>query len=97
MNAKRNDELRKKIPIVKPPDLLVVTQGIFGLGSKAHAEILKKVRDYDNFKKGDDPYGEHDFGVFEHNDKKIYFKIDDYTEQKEPYRLVLTIMLADEY
>lgn len=97
MNTKQNDELRKRIPIVMPPDLLVVTPGIFELGSKAHAEILKKVRDFNDFNKGNDPYGEHDFGSFEHNDKKIFWKIDNYTEQPEPYRSVLTIMLADEY
>lgn len=96
MNAETNDRLRKKIPIILPPDLLVITSGIAVLGGDTVAEILQKVKDFDEFNKDNDPWGEHDFGLFSHNDKKIYWKIDDYAGQ-DGYNLVLTVLLAEEY
>lgn len=42
------------------------------------ARILAKVRNFNNFTKDNDPYGEHDFGSFDYNGEKIYWKIDYY-------------------
>jgi hypothetical protein len=54
-----------------------------------------------------DPYGEHDFGAFEHNGQRIFWKIDYYgltmtngsedpSDPKHTVRM-LTVMLASEY
>lgn len=91
------DQLRAQIPAVPPPDKLLVTRGVMGLGSEAVAAILAKVRDFDTFSEDNDPWGEHDLGTFEHDGAMVMFKIDDYTQQPEPYRYVLTVLLAQEY
>lgn len=94
--AKRNDLLRKSILRVSPPNLVVLTRGVATLGEAEISQVLKKVRDFDEFTEKNDPWGEHDFGASEHNGRKFFWKIDDYGGQ-EGYDLVLTIMLAEEY
>ena len=54
-----------------------------------------------------DPYGEHDFGSFDYNGEKIYWKIDYYDKSYQYLsenpanpditNRVLTVMLAEEY
>jgi len=53
---------------------------------------------------GNDPYAEHDFGAFDHLGERLFFKIDLYEDdsvkaKNDPHavRIVLTIMLAEEY
>ena len=68
---------------------------------------MNKVKNFNNFTSGDDPFGHHDFGGFEHNDVLYFFKIDYYDNtlkylSKDPSNpdittRVLTIMRADEY
>jgi len=94
--AKRNDSLRRSIPCVSPPNLLVLTRGVASLKQMEINQTLKEVRDFNKFAKENDPWKEHDFGAFEHNGRKFFWKIDDYNGQ-EGYDLVLTIMLAEEY
>jgi len=94
--AKRNDLLRRSIPCVSLPNVLVLTKGVASLGQAEINEILKKVRDFNEFTKGNDPWDEHDFGAFEHNGQRFFWKIDDYGDH-EGYNLILTIMLAKEY
>jgi len=96
MNAQTNDQLRQAIPRVLPPNLLVVTCGIASLEDQEVAKILQKVKEFDDFDKDNDPWEEHDFGSFQHNGNKIFWKIDNYNGQ-DGYNLVLTIMLAEEY
>jgi Protein of unknown function (DUF3768) len=59
---------------------------------------------FSDFTPDNDPYGEHDFGSFEHAGRTIFWKIDLYEESEvkdsngEPLvNRVLTIMLAAEY
>lgn len=85
-----------------------MTAGIAALGLEAQAEIFKRVREFSDFKPGDDPYGEHDFGSITASDEQVFWKIDYYEDEgmelgaenpADPagsYR-VLTIMLACEY
>jgi len=96
MNAKANDDLRKQIPFISLPNLLVITRGIAGMGELALAEILQKVKDFNNFNYDNDPWHHHDFGSFLHDGEKVYWKIDNYNGQ-DGYNLVLTILLAQEY
>lgn len=81
-----------------------------GIKAKTHdeiAEILEKIRSFDNFTTANDPYGEHDFGSFDYKGQKIFFKIDYYDLNYEYMsenpadptitNQVLIIMLASEY
>lgn len=70
------------------------------------AELLGKVRGH-VFAEGDDPHGERDFGAFEHEGERLFWKIDYYDPSlsfgsDDPIDLaktqrVLTIMLASDY
>lgn len=82
---------------------LMTTRGIRAL--EDIDEVLSKVREFDLFDSNNDPYGEHDFGSFEHHGEKIFWKIDYYDQEfkywSDPLdgktRRVLTVMLAEEY
>lgn len=90
--AEQNDIFRHQIPHISPPDQLVVTRGIASLPHDVVFRILQQVKDFDRFTRDNDPWEEHDFGSFEYQDRKIFWKIDDYG-----YRRVLTVMYAEEY
>jgi len=85
------------------------TQGVLGLmlTPGVSTRVLVAVRTYDDFSSDNDPYGEHDFGSFELDGDKFFWKIDYYdlamkygsedaSDPKVTTR-VLTIMLRDEY
>ncbi|WP_417519713.1 DUF3768 domain-containing protein [Minwuia sp.] len=86
---------------------ILITPGIQALGIAAGVEILKRVRTFDDFSEDNDPYGEHDFGSFDHAGETIFWKIDHYgltldTGSEDPAdetvtTRVLTILLASEY
>jgi hypothetical protein len=68
---------------------------------------VKAVRNYRDFGPDNDPYGEHDFGMFELDGETLNWKIDYYDRElrygaddpsdAEKTRRVLTILLAEEY
>ncbi len=98
-----NDELRKYLI----GGGAVMTPGIAALGQEAIERIVKTIAVYDDFCHANDPHEEHDFGSFEAEGKKIFFKID-YYDRSLTYHSpdpadpsvterVITIMLADEY
>jgi hypothetical protein len=84
-----------------------VTPGIRAVLSDTQAAITERVRSFDEFDADNDPYGEHDFGSFDHGGQKIFWKIDLYDRNYEFYspdptdpaktNRVLTILLAEEY
>jgi hypothetical protein len=83
------------------------TDGINALPAEDQSRIREKVELFTAFEPGNDPYGEHDFGAFEHNGIKVFWKIDYYDKALEwgsedpsdPGKTtrVLTIMLREEY
>lgn len=83
---------------------VMLTSGIRAKTQDEIAEILEKVRSFDNFTTANDPYGEHDFGSLDYKGQKIFFKIDYYDLNYEYMsenptdptitNRVLTIMLA---
>ena len=85
----------------------VITPGIAALGQEAIDRIVKTIAVYDAFCHANDPYGEHDFGSFEAEGEKIFFKIDYYDKALAAHspdpadpsvtERVITIMLAEEY
>ena len=84
---------------------VMLTSGIRAKTQDEIAEILEKVRSFDNFTTANDPYGEHDFGSFDYKGQKIFFKIDYYDLNYEYMsenpadttitNRVLTIMASD--
>lgn len=69
--------------------------------------VLDKVRRFDQFTQDNDPYGEHDFGMIEHQGQKFFWKFDYYDRNMEfgspepsdaqQTTRVLTIFLSEEY
>ena len=83
------------------------TPGITALPADDQSAIREKVETFNAFTPDNDPHGERDFGAFEHNGNKVFWKIDYYdttttkgsedpSDPKQTVR-VLTIMLASEY
>ncbi len=98
-----NDNFRKSFNGGK----VLLTTGINAKSQNEIAEILNQVRCFNNFTQTNDPYNEHDFGSFDYNGEKIFWKIDYYDKDycylsENPINpditnRVLTVMLADEY
>jgi hypothetical protein len=86
---------------------VVMTQGVAALPENEVAQLLEKVRGFDEFTTDNDPHGEHDFGGIELSGQTYFFKCDYYAPDMEggsedpsdPSQTVrvLTIMRADEY
>lgn len=110
--AALNDACRKYVmmPVfgkLEVPCQIYMTRGIVSLPPEDQIVIAAKVRDFDNFTEDNDPHGERDFGSFEHNRHRIFWKIDYYDQDvkygsDDPVDIertmrVLTIMLAEEY
>ena len=102
----QNDHFRK----TREGGRTMMTAGISVLDGTLISEIVEHVRNFEvhhAFDKGNDPYGEHDFGSFTHKGVKVFWKIDYYdkgykyhSEDKSNPALtnrVLTIMKAEEY
>jgi hypothetical protein len=98
-----NDELRQYLL----GGMAVITPGVAALGQQAVERIVKTIAVYDDFCHANDPHEEHDFGSFEADGQKIFFKIDYYDKSltyhspdpSDPSvtERVITIMLANEY
>ncbi|MEO8629066.1 MAG: DUF3768 domain-containing protein [Betaproteobacteria bacterium] len=84
------------------------TDGISGEGPDFVATALDAVRTFDRFTRDNDPHSEHDFGSFEVDGQKLFWKIDYYDKGDSNFgaedpsdpattERVLTIMLAEEY
>jgi hypothetical protein len=86
---------------------VVMTPGVAALPEKRLADALERVRKFNEFDADNDPHKEHDFGNFELDGAKYFFKIDYYSpdmqggseDPSDPQKTtrVLTIMRADEY
>jgi hypothetical protein len=86
---------------------IAVTAGIAALPPHEQSAILDRVFAFTAFTPDNDPYGEHDFGSFEHAGKTIFWKIDAYDralkfgspDPSDPAvtTRVLTVLLAEEY
>jgi hypothetical protein len=54
------------------------TPGIAALSPEDRSAIREKVENFNDFTLGNNPYGERDFGAFDHNGDRIFWKIDYY-------------------
>lgn len=105
--AAQNDTFRKSVLRGRRDDgKAIMTQSVAALSGNTKAFIFSRVINYINWDTGNDPHGEHDFGVIQiPGVPKIYWKIDYYenskmeygTEDKRNCYRVLVIMLASEY
>ena len=86
---------------------VVVTQSISEMEPAAQAALFAAVRNFKDFNADNDPHREHDFGSFEFDGEKFFWKIDHYDptlqfgseDPADPMKTtrVLTIMRASEY
>lgn len=98
-----NDSLRRTLTGGR----IMMTCGVEALGPLIISQLLNCLRRYDQFDDGNDPYGEHDFGAFDHGGERFFWKIDCYDpamefhseDASDPDKTarVLTLMLAREY
>jgi hypothetical protein len=98
-----NDTFRRSLTGGK----VMMTAGIAALSVAVQAKVLNEVRTFDAFTADNDPHGEHDFGSFEVDGRKIFWKIDAYDAAMEfgsedpadasKTTRVLTVMFASEY
>ena len=110
--AQQNDIFRKNFGDSKKAEQTVqgkyyATQSITNLPPEEQLAIIKKVKAFDDFNENNDPYGEHDMGIFKQNAQSIYWKIDYYDlnyhygspdpSDLNQTRRVLTVMLSHEY
>lgn len=114
--AELNDRFRKATGSGDPAGMSLgkkfMTSGVRDLDLMATVEIAERVAAFDSFTADNDPHGEHDFGSFDHNGNRIFWKIDYYDRasfgtgrdmgSEDPSDAtktmrVLTIMLASEY
>jgi hypothetical protein len=103
--AKQNDSFRKW----PAPNTgkWVSSQLVRSLPREDEIKLVRLVRNFDDFTKENDPYGEHDFGSVEFKGEKYFWKIDYFDESYEygsedpsnplVTRRVLTLMEASEY
>lgn len=86
---------------------VMMTDGIGSLPIDTQQAILHMVQAFDSFTPDNDPYGEHDFGAIECEERKVLWKIDYYDKDltygsvapwdASQTTRVLTIMLAEEW
>ena len=105
--AALNDALRKS-PLDRTLGRLYMTDGVNAHGSTFVARAIATMTAFNDFNADNDPYHEHDFGAFEIDGVRLFFKID-YFDKRDPdlgaedpsdpttTERALTLMLADEY
>ena len=95
--ARKNDYIRKNLRGA----VIMVTPSVQSLSEQDGEALFRKIRDFNEFDKGNDPYGEHDFGAVNHGGVKYFFKFDYLDDSfkyfKEDGNRILTIMRSDEY
>lgn len=56
----------------------VLSRAVAEMDPEAFTELLKRVREFDAFTRGNDPWQEHDFGEVLVNGERYFWKIDAY-------------------
>jgi len=105
--AALNDAFRKS-PLDRRRGKLYMTAGVNAHGPEFVARAIAAVIAFDAFTNDNDPHREHDFGGFELDGEKLFWKINYYStddpdlgseDPSDPDKTerALTIMLAEEY
>ena len=104
----------KRIAILNDAFRMTFMRGMVCISAAVHERgenfvvaALRAVKQFDAFTPDNDPYHEHDFGAFEIEGQKLFWKIDYYDPSLlngsedpanvEVTRRVLTVMFAEEY
>ncbi len=100
-----NDELRKKGIALN--GRVVVMGALVNDSTEKRHRVFEAVAAFKDWNKGDDPYGEHDFGKVEVDGESFIWKIDYYSldeahgsehpEDSSVTIRVLTLMYAEDY
>lgn len=98
-----NDKFRKDLSL----GVAVITPGVAALGLEAVERIVRTIALFDDFSAACDPHGERDFGAFDAEGQRIWFKIDYYDQTMSMHSpdaadakattRTITVMLASEY
>ncbi len=85
----------------------MMTQGVSYLPDDKRARLIAAVQRFDNFNRGNDPYGEHDFGAVDVDGDKFFWKIDYFDLAMSQHSVdpanpeatirILILMRTDEY
>lgn len=85
---------------------VVLTRAVASLDEPDLKELLRLVREFDDFNRSNDPWGEHDFGEVVMNGIRFYWKLDSYdlslewaspdASDESVTRRVLTIMTGED-
>jgi len=105
-----NDEMRAAMATgqdIPKFGIVTLTSGVSDRGDGFAYRAMGAVIEFDQFDADNDPHNEHDFGTFEIEDEKLFWKIDYYDleltmhsldkSDRDATKRVLTIMLASEY
>lgn len=98
-----NDQLRQRLT----GGNVFLSSGIAALGAELVSRLVLALTTFSDFSLENDPYGEHDFGMFDFEGKSVLFKIDYYDSDRQYHSTnpadpavterVITLMLAEEY
>ena len=77
-NSERIRELNDSLRQTFIGGRIVLTQGVDALSPNVKAAVLQQVHRFDRFDSDNDPCGEHDFGNFEIEGERFFFKVDYY-------------------
>lgn len=107
MSADRIRALNDRFRTTLEGGRVVMTSGVQALGPLMVAAAVQETRAFTAFPEDNDPHGEHDFGAFEIDGQKFFWKIDYYNSDltagsedpadPEATTRILTLMLAAEY
>lgn len=106
--ADRIAHLNDKLRTTGTGGQILITRGVQDLIGCNVSQLLETLAAFDEFNLENDPYGEHDFGLFDFQGAEIMWKIDYYSKadlrfasddpaNSQVTERVLTLLLADEY
>jgi hypothetical protein len=102
-----NDAFRRVCGTPHQKGRVLISQGVSLLSIEAQGSILNLVRTFDDFSEDNDSYEEHDFGAFDYDGERLFWKIDYYDEAgqeasedaSDPARTtrIMTVLFAHEW
>src|SRR5438045_7078649 len=78
MSAEKIRELNDAFRTTMTGGRVMLTVGVDALPSDTKAMVIRKVATFSDFSAENDPNGEHDFGSFELEGRKLFWKVDYY-------------------
>ena len=99
--AKKNDWLRRQIPLMQGPHRFMRTRSVASLPEQKQLDLLSKVVNFNDFNEDNNPHGEHDFFSIVQDGQKYFLKIDYYDKNfkfhEENGIRVITLMHSSDY